>query len=203
MRDRQREETRRRLYLAALDVFRRDGVQGCRIDDIAQKAEVSRAAFYFHFPTKEHVLLDFLAESEVPTAKVITELPASTSLEQLLTAAVESMASVWQKEAALLVDAMTVSIRHTAVLDDREAGGPVRHLMAQRFKELAARGELSSILAPDMLSDLFLSEMFVGLMVWGHAPHTPLETMLKATLQLFLQGAKPGVKAPAAVVAKK
>lgn len=203
MRDRQREETRRRLYLAALDVFRRDGVQGCRIDDIAQKAEVSRAAFYFHFPTKEHVLLDFLAESEVPTAKIITELPANTSLEQLLTTAVESMASVWQKEAALLVDAMTVSIRHTAVLDDREAGGPVRHLMAQRFKDLAARGELSTILAPDVLSDLFLSEIFVGLMAWGHAPHTPLETMLKATLQLFLQGARPTAKAPASVVAKK
>lgn len=191
MRDRQREETRRRLYLAALEVFRRDGVQGCRIDDIAQKAEVSRAAFYFHFPTKEHVLLDFLAEGEVPQAKALTELPANASLETLLTTCVEGMAAVWSKEATLLVDAMVVSIRHTAVLDDRDAGGPVRHLMAQRFKELAARHEVSTVLTPEVLSDFFLSNCFVALMSWANAPHTSLDATLKGTMQLFLQGAKP------------
>ena len=56
-RDRQREETRRRIYLAALDVFRRTGVAPAHIDDIAGAAGVSRASFYFHFPTKEHVLV--------------------------------------------------------------------------------------------------------------------------------------------------
>lgn len=190
MRDRQREETHRRLYLAALEVFRRDGVHGCRIDDIAQKAEVSRAAFYFHFPTKEHVLLDFLAECEAPQAKAIAELPQSASLEQLLATAVEAMAAVWQKEASLLVDAMVVSIRHTAVLDDPEARSPVRQLMAQRFKEHARRGELSSMLPPEVLSDFFLSECFLALMAWANAPHLPVETILKGTVQLFLQGAQ-------------
>lgn len=194
MRDRQREETRRRLYLAALEVFRRDGVQGCRIDDISQKAEVSRAAFYFHFPTKEHVLLDFLAEMELPQVKTLSELPQGATLETLLTTCVEAMASAWQKEATLLVDAMTVSIRHTAVLDDREAGGQVRHLMTQRFKELGARGELSSVLPPEVLSDFFLSNCFVALMVWGQAPHTSLDAMLKSTMQLFLQGARPQLR---------
>lgn len=201
MRDRQREETRRRLYLAALEIFRRDGVQGCRIDDISQKAEVSRAAFYFHFPTKEHVLLDFLAEMEVPQVKTLSELPQNVSLETLLTTCVEAMASAWQREATLLVDAMTVSIRHTAVLDDRDAGGQVRHLMTQRFKELGLRGELSSVLPPEVLSDFFLSNCFVTLMVWGQAPHTPLDAMLKSTMQLFLQGARPQPKQ--AVLPKK
>jgi AcrR family transcriptional regulator len=155
MRDRQKEETHRRLYQAALEVFRRDGVQGCRIDDIAHKAEVSRAAFYFHFPTKEHVLLDFLAEGEVPQARALTELPANASLETILTTCVETMAAVWSKEPTLLVDAMVVSIRHTAVLADRDASGPVRHLMAQRFRDLAARHEVSTVLTPEVLSDFF------------------------------------------------
>ncbi|MBE2247942.1 MAG: TetR/AcrR family transcriptional regulator [Myxococcus sp.] len=194
MRDRQREETRRRLYLAALEVFRRDGVQGCRIDDIAQKAEVSRAAFYFHFPTKEHVLLDFLAEGEVPQARALTELPATASLEALLTTCIDEMAAVWSKEPTLLVDAMIVSIRHTAVLADRDAGGPVRHLMAQRFKELAARNELSTVLTPEVLSDFFLSNCFVALMAWANAPQTSLDATLKSTMQLFLQGARPPKK---------
>lgn len=191
MRDRQREETRRRLYLAALEVFRRDGVRGCRIDDIAQKAEVSRAAFYFHFPTKEHVLLELLAELEAPQARALTELPAQVSLEALLTTCVEQMAAVWQKEPLLLPDAMSVSIRHTAVLEDRDASGPVRHLMGQRFKALAARGELTQVLAPEVLSDFFLSNCFVALIAWAGAPHTQLDTVLKTTMNLFLDGARP------------
>lgn len=190
MRDRQREETRRKLYLAALDVFRRDGVHHCRIDDIAQRAEVSRAAFYFHFPTKEHVLLEFLAETEAPQAKALQELPSGTTLDALLTAIVENMAATWQKEPALIVDVMAVSIRHTAVLDDPAAAGPLRHLTAARFKELAARGELTSALTPEVLSDFFLSNCFVALMTWGHAPHTSLEALLASTRQLFLHGAK-------------
>jgi len=198
MRDRQREETRRRLYLAALEVFRRDGVRNCRIDDIAQKAEVSRAAFYFHFPTKEHVLLDLLNETEVSQVAALQQLASSASLEQLLTTAIEAMAGAWQKEPALIVDAMGVSIRHTAVLDDPEAGGAVRHSMAQRFKELASRGELSDVLAPEVLSDFFLSNCFVALMAWGHSPQTPLDGMLRAAMQLFLQGARSPAK-----VAKK
>ena len=35
LRDQRREQTRRRLYEAALEVFRRDEVASCRIDDIA------------------------------------------------------------------------------------------------------------------------------------------------------------------------
>ncbi len=190
MRDRQREETRRRLHLAALEVFRRDGVANCRIDDIAQKAEVSRAAFFFHFPTKEHVLLEFLAETDAPQVTALQEVPSSASLEQVLSVIVHNMAATWQKEPALIIDVMGVSIRHTAVLDDPAAAGPLRHLTAARFKELAARGELSDVLAPEVLSDFFLSNCFVALMSWGHAPHTSLEAMLTSTMQLFLQGAK-------------
>ncbi len=190
MRDKQREETRRRLYLAALEVFRRDGVQGCRIDDIAQKAEVSRAAFYFHFPTKEHVLLDFLKETEAPTARAIAELDAGADLDTLLDTTVEAMASVWQKEPGLLIDAMTVSLRHTAIINDREAG-PVRHVMAARFQDLAARGQLAPGLPAEVLSDFFLSNCFVTLMTWAGAPQNPLEPMLKGSVQLFLKGARP------------
>ncbi len=38
MRDKQREETRRRLYHAALEIFCRDGVANCRIEDIVDEA---------------------------------------------------------------------------------------------------------------------------------------------------------------------
>jgi AcrR family transcriptional regulator len=190
MRDKQREETRRRLYLAALEVFRRDGVAGCRIDDIAQKAEVSRAAFYFHFPTKEHVLIDFLAESEAPAMKRLSELPEGAPFEQVLATCAEGLAEFWKNEPKLLVDALTTSIKVMAVLEDRESGA-VRGLMAKRFRELAARGELVTTVPAEVLSDFFISYMLVSLISWAGAPHTSLDATLEASRQLFLQGARP------------
>jgi len=63
-REEQRAQTRQRLYECAVEVFRRDGVEACRIDDIATAAGVSRGSFYFHFPTKKHVLLARMRETE-------------------------------------------------------------------------------------------------------------------------------------------
>ncbi|MDX2014649.1 MAG: TetR/AcrR family transcriptional regulator [Myxococcaceae bacterium] len=190
MREKQREETRRRLYLAALEVFRQDGLAGCRIDDIAQKAEVSRAAFYFHFPTKEHVLIDFLAESEAPALKRLDALPDGATFEQLLTTCAEGLAEFWQKEPKLLVDALTTYIKVTAVLEDRDSGA-VRGFMAKRFRELAGRGELVTTVPPEVLSDFFISYMLVALISWAGTPNLPLDATLKASMQLFLQGARP------------
>src|SRR5690606_227101 len=64
-RDRQREETHRRLFETALDLFRRDGIEAASIEEIANRAGVSRGTFYFHFPTKDDVLLELIAEKEV------------------------------------------------------------------------------------------------------------------------------------------
>ncbi|MCA3014171.1 MAG: TetR/AcrR family transcriptional regulator [Myxococcaceae bacterium] len=202
MRDKQREDTRRRLYLAALEVFRRDGVAGCRIDDIAQKAEVSRAAFYFHFPTKEHVLVDLLRESEVAGARQLHELPESATLEQVLFTFAEGLAAFWEKEPALIVDALTTSMKVTAVLDDRDSSA-LRGLLAKRFRDLAARGQLAATLPPDVLSDFSTAYMLMALISWASAPQASLEGMLKASMRLFLDGARasPGNTGAASAVA--
>ena len=152
MRDKQREETRRRIYRAALEVFRRDTVAGCRIDDIAAKAEVSRGAFYFHFPTKDDVLIELLREGERPVADAISELPLETSLEQVLEAIGLSLARFWENERTLLPDVAVVALKLTAVVIDRSAE-PVREALAKRFLLAAERGELSGVLPPEVLPE--------------------------------------------------
>ncbi|OMC17280.1 TetR/AcrR family transcriptional regulator [Mycobacterium sp. SP-6446] len=52
----QRLETRQRVYDAALVEFKRVGVADADIGAIIAAAGIARGTFYFHFPTKEHVL---------------------------------------------------------------------------------------------------------------------------------------------------
>lgn len=195
MRDRQREETRRKLYHAALEVFRRDGVDKCRIEDIAQLAEVSRAAFYFHFPTKDDVLLQLLQEGEAPVAEAIQALPEDAPLEALLNAITDSMAAFWQGEPKLVLDVFAATLRRTAVVSDREAV-QVRALVGRRFQAAAARGELSELVPPEALADFFLLSCMATMASWSASPLMPLRDMLRGMSLLFLNGAR-GATGPA------
>lgn len=191
MRDKQREETRRKLYHAALEVFARDGVANCRIEDIAQKADVSRAAFYFHFPTKDDVLLELLRESEAPVTEAFTALPDDASLQRVFDLFIEHMASFWEVDGRgrLLVEVFSVSLRRQSILADREAE-VVRHAVGKHFQRAALRGELSAVIPPEVLADFYLLNCLAALASWAVQPIMPIKDMLAGVTTLFMNGAR-------------
>src|ERR1700758_5778821 len=67
----ERRETRQRVYTGAVAEFRRVGMAGADVSVIAREAGVARGTFYFHFPTKEHVLAELERHEE---ARLATQL---------------------------------------------------------------------------------------------------------------------------------
>src|SRR5215472_17747822 len=63
-REAQRRETRQRVYTAAVAEFTRVGMAAADVSVIAKQAGVARGTFYFHFPTKEHVLAELERHEE-------------------------------------------------------------------------------------------------------------------------------------------
>ncbi len=70
-REARRLETRARLFDAALAEIGRSGLAAADVTAIANAAGVVRGTFYFHFPTKEHVLAELERNEE---AKIVTQL---------------------------------------------------------------------------------------------------------------------------------
>ncbi|MEO3757904.1 TetR/AcrR family transcriptional regulator [Mycobacterium sp. B14F4] len=66
-----RLETRARLFDAALAEISRRGLAAADVSAIAAAAGVVRGTFYFHFPTKEHVLMEVERNEET---RIISEL---------------------------------------------------------------------------------------------------------------------------------
>nr|WP_052477647.1 TetR/AcrR family transcriptional regulator [Kibdelosporangium sp. MJ126-NF4]CEL13086.1 Transcriptional regulator, TetR family [Kibdelosporangium sp. MJ126-NF4]CTQ98773.1 Transcriptional regulator, TetR family [Kibdelosporangium sp. MJ126-NF4] len=50
-------KTRQRVLEAALDLFAHDGYAGTSLRDIAERLEITKAALYYHFPSKDQLLL--------------------------------------------------------------------------------------------------------------------------------------------------
>jgi AcrR family transcriptional regulator len=189
-REQQRAETRRRLYESALAIFRRDGVAACRTEDIAKAAGVSRASFYFHFPTKEHVLLERMSETESEICEVIETLPDSSSINQILATLNAALARIWEHDPHLLPELAGAALRFTATAMSDQEATPLRALLAERFRIAVERGEIKARLPPQTLSDVYLGNTLGGLLAWYGNPVMSLENVLGAITELFWNGAK-------------
>jgi TetR/AcrR family transcriptional regulator, repressor for uid operon len=67
-RDARRLQTRERILGAAIAEFKRAGMAGAEVNTIVAAAGVAHGTFYFHFPTKEHVLLELERREEARVA---------------------------------------------------------------------------------------------------------------------------------------
>ncbi|WP_263147444.1 TetR/AcrR family transcriptional regulator [Pseudomonas sp. RIT-PI-AD] len=57
LRERKRRERQKTILLAAAEAFKAKGVDGARLEEIAEKADVSLGTVYNYFPTKDALLL--------------------------------------------------------------------------------------------------------------------------------------------------
>jgi AcrR family transcriptional regulator len=57
-------EPRQRILDAAYELFAGRGVRGVGVNELARRAGVAKATFYSHFPSKEALVLAFLARRE-------------------------------------------------------------------------------------------------------------------------------------------
>ncbi|HEY6349644.1 MAG TPA: TetR family transcriptional regulator [Candidatus Angelobacter sp.] len=67
------QDTRRRIYEAALELFREQGFEQTTMRDIARKADVALGAAYYYFTSKEAIVLDFYHEVQQGNDDAIME----------------------------------------------------------------------------------------------------------------------------------
>ncbi|MCO4745429.1 MAG: TetR/AcrR family transcriptional regulator [Proteobacteria bacterium] len=188
-RDIQRAATREKVYLSALDVFRRDGVEAARIEDISSDAGVSRGTFYFHFATKDDVLLELLQRSEGQLVEELNALDEAADFEQVLRSVAVHIAGTWADEPELLAGVGMVSMRSAStgrITDAREAH-PVRYALIPHIERAMERGEIINLLPADITVDFFLMNMFGMALAWVSNDGADLAVLLDAFVSFFLR----------------
>jgi len=160
-RARQRADTRERLFEAALDEFRSAGVASGQIDRIARAAGVVRGTFYFHFPTKDDVLIELKDRMEHQMLIRMSELrlrqpPLFEVLAHVADSLQEIVSSVGSTE--LLREMLSLYVRRPEVpCDDQPSVAEELEFHITAAKE---RGELREDLSTNQIALLFLTSTF-------------------------------------------
>jgi AcrR family transcriptional regulator len=191
-RELQREATRERLFEAALEVFRRDGVDAARIEDISSMAGVSRGSFYFHFPTKDDVLLELLQRTEEALVGDLARLDPDVAFQEVLSTVARHMSETWSAEPALLTGMGVVTMRAAASgrFEEARAAHPARAALVPHVERAMARGELVNLLPADLTVDFFLMNLFGMALAWAGSEEAQLDILLDAFVQFFLRAVR-------------
>jgi AcrR family transcriptional regulator len=161
-RETKRLQTRERLMGAAIAEFKRAGMAEADVGAIVTAAGVAHGTFFFHFPTKEHVLLELEQREEERIAKQLSR--ATGSGDDLLSTLKEAVRLVMGLErrlgAVLFKDFLALHFSQTRPSSDESRQHPVIVQVAQEIERAQARGTVDPDVIPMNSAVFFLLGLY-------------------------------------------
>jgi AcrR family transcriptional regulator len=191
-RELQRAETRARLFDAAVAEFRRRGFADAEVAAIADAARVSRGSFYFHFPTKEHVLADLARVEERRIVDDLETLVVSPSdLAGILSALVDSVTATERRLGpALMRDLLALHLWSSTLVPEAIDDHPLLDFVIVAFLRAAADGEIDAGIDAGEMSVIFLTGFF-GLLTTSGQPSESRDRLVRRFIDLTINGVRP------------
>jgi AcrR family transcriptional regulator len=167
VREAQRLQTRARVFDAAVAEFGRSGLAGADVAAIAGAAGVARGTFYFHFPTKEHVLVELeRAEEAKIVATLDTRDAAPDDLLSLLTLLVRHVLAAEDRLGpAVFKDMLSLHFSPTRPIEDELREHPLAGFVIAAIADAQAAGRVSPDADPGELGVIFLTGLFALLAI--------------------------------------
>ena len=155
-RERKKERTRQEVYAAAMKLFAERSYHQVTVEEICEEADVARATFFAHFPSKSALLLEYsrvvasrFRESHWDSAATATE-----QLHALATMVMESWFAQAEVMGAMLVEfSLPTAIR----LEKSEEANPLREVVEDIIQRGRSRGEFRAGIAADVAAQAFMS----------------------------------------------
>ena len=170
IREVRRLETRARLFDAAVAEIDRAGLAGADVSAIATAAGVVRGTFYFHFPTKEHVLIELERNEE---ARIVEELSGSEidpgDLVAVLSLLVRRVVAAEQRLGRTVFrDMLGLHFSATRPAEDQLAEHPLAEFVIAAIGDAQQAGRVPADQDAGELGMFFLTGLFALLATGTH-----------------------------------
>ena len=166
-----RDALRRRIYDAALTLFRRQGVARTTIRQIAQEADVAVGAFYNYFSSKEAVLVEFgVSQTErLQSLLAAPEFTAATTRERIETLLRLLVAGV-EAEPELARGMARAALRsHTFFQEGRQLFITFTLLLADVLRDGQTRGEVRADNDAGMAAQMIITTYAMLILDWAES----------------------------------
>jgi TetR/AcrR family transcriptional repressor of uid operon len=192
-RARQRADTRERIFETALREFREVGFAAAQIDRIANNAGIARGTFYFHFPTKDDVVLELARRINARIVERVAPIVDSKpKLQDFLLRVNDALIDEHSRvsEAGLNADVLSLYLRRPTDLRDSLHNVPtVTDELARHLRNLAEEGQLDSALSAEQLSVVIMSSLFGVLS--RMPPGEQVRTTCSSLIEILVRGLQP------------
>ena len=170
-REAKRLQTRERLMGAAIAEFKRTGMTEADVSAIVAAAGVAHGTFFFHFPTKEHVLLALERREEDRIAKQFAQfLKLKHDLASALHEAVRVVMALESRLGDMLFkDFLALHFSQTRPVEDGR-DHPLIVLVAQEIAQAQERGETDPAVNPMNSAVFFLLGLYALLITTNEWP---------------------------------
>lgn len=161
-REAKRLQTRERLMGAAIAEFKRSGMAEADVGAIVAAAGVAHGTFFFHFPTKEHVLLELEKREEDRMAKQFGQhVGKRHDLASALSEAVRMVLSLERRLGDILFkDFLALHFSQTRPPAEGVNDHSLVILLAQEIERERARGQLDPEVNPMNSAVIFLLGLY-------------------------------------------
>jgi AcrR family transcriptional regulator len=156
-----RLQTRERLMGAAIAEFKRSGMAAADVSAIVAAAGVAHGTFFFHFPTKEHVLLELEHREEERIAKELGRfVTAQRDLSSTLKEAARLVMGLERRLGAVLFkDFLALHFSQTRPVDESKEH-PVIVLVARQIEGAQEGGRVDADVNPMNSAVFFLLGLY-------------------------------------------
>jgi AcrR family transcriptional regulator len=189
-RERKKDETRHRIFHAAIDLFREKGFEQTTVDDITEKADVAKGTFFNYFRRKEAVLA-FLSETRLQAIEDNAEAflaearPAREKLMDLYSSAASAYEEDRELSRYVLIELMTRLFSPTEEVVVRWHEQIV-WLVTQGQENGELRRDLAPLRVEAVLTGLYYATLYEWVCCVPDA--FPLIEELRARLTLAMEG---------------
>lgn len=159
------------IYQVAMELFRRQGFDATRVEEITQAAGVAKGTFFNYFPTKEDVLL-YIGERHVTRLgaalangsgrRITQSQSATTALRLFMHTLADSLAE--DRELVRLAVNKAMKMSHLAPVSPSRFG--FRSLVAILVARGQRTGELHPDLEPELVAEVLEGLYYQQLAIW-------------------------------------
>jgi AcrR family transcriptional regulator len=188
-RETRRLETRARLFDAALAEIGRCGLAGADVSAIASSAGVVRGTFYFHFPTKEHVLVELQRYEEIRIVAELNHAQAEPDdLSSVLSQLVRHVIAAERRVGPVMFRGMLgLHFSATRPAEDQLSEHPLAEFVIAAITNAQAAGRVPAEANASELGVFFMTGLF-ALLATGTQDSTTADAVMDRYVMTIVKG---------------